>query len=145
MELCSWTGCSRVIPIEGTKLMMLRSSTEMFFLNGVVVSWSWSCSELSYEKKENGHRCGAYHKVSDAKVRMTKATEYLMYNVFSACVPFFWILWVGIYTSVFLFLLAVGIALMVILFSNQQRLHRTLMVGYFPNGIEIHHCFVTPH
>ena len=35
-------------------------------------------SELSYEKKENGHRCGAYHKVSDAKVRMTKATEYLM-------------------------------------------------------------------
>ena len=64
-----------------------------------------------------GHQCGAYHKASDDKIRMTRRKEdsVLEYErvLLRVSVPFSG-LGVLVYICVFFFLLVVGSALMVV-------------------------------
>ena len=51
------------------KMMMLGSSVEMIVLSGVVHCQP-NPEKMNKKREIRGHQCGAYHKVSNAKIRM---------------------------------------------------------------------------
>ena len=99
-----------------------RSSTRLLVQNGVVLCQPDPEEIECVKGKRMGHRCGAYHRTSDAKVRMARIgiaiAEYQLLWI-RICVPVSLVSWICIYIGAYLFLLAVGAALMVISFPYQ--------------------------
>ena len=71
MEQCFQTRCKRAFPIDGAKLMMLESLVKMIVQSGVVHNQPDPKKWLE-KGRIVGHRCGACHRASNAKVRKAR-------------------------------------------------------------------------
>ena len=71
MEQCFQTRCKRAFPIDGAKLMMPELLVKMIVQSGVVHSQPDPMKWLE-KGRIVGHRCGACHKASNAKVRKAR-------------------------------------------------------------------------
>ena len=71
MEQCFQTRCKKAFPIDGAKLMMPELLVKMIVQSGVVHSQPDPMKWLE-KGRIVGHRCGACHKASNAKVRKAR-------------------------------------------------------------------------
>ena len=71
MEQCFQSRCKRAFPIDGAKLMMPELLVKMIVQSGVVHSQPDPMKWLE-KGRIVGHRCGACHKASNAKVRKAR-------------------------------------------------------------------------